>query len=300
MMNSPTILSLLTILLWSFGGVAAKLFNVEGGLALYLCLILAALFFYVLAEFYRSNKLYIPTISETFSKKSFIASLGFGFYWLLIYEGVAISNNASAPFAIQYIWVISNAVFFEYIFSEKKYRTFSVIPFLCSLLGFCGVLLLGFESPLTSQDYWLSLILPLGAGISFGYFSAYSSILKEEEHFRFLILGAFSGLLVLIAWSLIVGLSLTGITINQVIIAFALGFLIDGIGSYLWTKANRLVREQSSKIYSITIFPFLLPFLSTLLLYFIFGEENILNTNFILGLIIITLSSFLTKRFIAR
>lgn len=299
-MNSPLILSLLTLLIWSLGGVAGRFCNVEGGGFLYLVFILAAFVYYQSSHYYYKGRLAFPSLKQFFSKQFVISSLGCGFYWLFISEAIQLSDNTSLPFSIQYIWVLANAIFFETIFSGSSKPKLSVIPLLLTVVAFCGVLLLSNTSYLPSEHLHSVMLFSVATGLCYGYYSAYCSTLNEEQLLEFLNLSAISGLLVMGIWTVFNRQNLADISNKQILIAFILGFFIDGVGTYLWTRANRLIREKSMKIYSITIVPLCLPFMAAFLLYLFFDEKNVLTLNFWIGLSMIVFSSYGIKKYLSQ
>lgn len=286
-LRSPFFLSIVTLLLWSFGGSFSRTMNLPGNAALYLITTLACLFAYQVMYRKQFGRWAVLSLSECASANAFFSSFGYGFYWLTLGLSMEHSRNASVPMAVNYTWPLFTALFFELFFRTKDLETAGTKKraFIGMLIGFLGVawLLLG-NQDLSTATTPVGALLALMAGASYGIYGAYSSKVPQEQHLRFLNLSCFTGALVLIPWVISERHTLASLSAFHVAIAIAFGILVDGLGSYCWTKANRLVRESGTNITRITSLMLFLPFLSGLLLFLFFGEQEIFQKNYLLGL----------------
>lgn len=298
-MTSPIILALLTILIWSTVGIFAKAVNFPGNSGLYFITVLSALVTFQLNAWYKNRKLFLPKISELFSIKSLFASLGFGFYWLFIGQSIVRSTNASVPMALQCSWPLFNSLFASLFFAspnreiQYKFITKSTVGL---LTGFTGIIILFWgDYSAAIQSNILSTLFALCSGASFGLYSAYSTTIEEKDHLNFLILSCICGLVVLCPWVVIDIDSVINLSLSNILLAIVFGVIADGLGTYLWTKANRIVTERGHKLSSITSLTLILPFLTAFFLYLIFGEEQIFQTSYLVGLFMLLIGISICK-----
>ena len=154
------------------------------------------------------------------------------------------------------------------------------------LVGFGGVLIL-FLGNHSSESYssLSSVFFALGAGAAFGLYSAYSSTIRGEDHLSFLILSGITGIIVLVPWALFDYSAIFNLSAKYIIIAMAYGIIVDSLGTFLWTKINRITMERGEKISSVASLTLALPFLTAFLLYLLFGEKQILQISYVVGLV---------------
>lgn len=299
-MSSPFLLTVLTIILWSTAGAFAKSSTLPGNAALYIITVLSALISFEAGFWRQEKRLFIPTLKEITSKKSYFASLGFGFYWLFLGLSMEKSSNASLPMALSCAWPLFNSLFVGLYFSPKLLKTENSFLTKSSVgltLGFVGVLVLflggNSEESYTTLD---SAILAILAGASFGLYSAYSSVIKEREHLSFLILSCISGFIVLLPWAIITYSSIAQLALQNILIAILFGVVVDGFGTFLWTRANSVIAERKLNISSITSLTLILPFLTAFWLYLIFGEQQIFQVSYLFGLLFLLVGILLCNK----
>jgi drug/metabolite transporter (DMT)-like permease len=193
------------------------------------------------------------------------------------------------PMALQCSWPLFNSLFISLFFSKRnsfqknRLLSKSVVGL---LLGFAGVLILFLGDQHSSSHTSLSsACFALCAGASFGLYAAYSSTIRTDEHLDFMTLSSISGLVVLIPWALYTHSSPANLSAQQIGIAVSFGVFVDGLGTYLWTKVNNLVAQRGVNISTLTSITLALPFLSALLLYLFFGEQQVFQISFLIGLL---------------
>jgi drug/metabolite transporter (DMT)-like permease len=134
------------------------------------------------------------------------------------------------------------------------------------------------------------------AGISYGLFSAFSSTVSSKDHSVFLLASILS------SWILIIILSypeldqVRSLSIFDIMIAAALGALLNGVGYISWTRANRLAKISNVNISSIASIMYLVPLLSLVIVAILLGEELLFQFYFIFSLILVIASSIICQK----
>ena len=234
-------------------------------------------------------------------KNVMFSLLGYFFYWLFFllcieyYEG-----QVSVPLVLNYTWPFFTGLFTILLYKREG---FGMRFALSAILGMIGVIVLFSKGDIASLELGrsvLGLIFGLLTGISYGMFSAFSSTIKtEQENLQFLFVGTFlSGFLLLGVSYYKYGPSTFDLSWLDWTIAFVDGLILDSLGYYMWTKANRRAAELQLEISSLTSIVNFLPILSLLLVSLVFVDERaeIFTAYFVVALVLVFLSSYIGNR----
>ncbi|MBK8516591.1 MAG: DMT family transporter [Saprospiraceae bacterium] len=182
---SPKTKILLTILMWTFGGVTLKLISSSNlftimALGLFASSLANYLYLFNTGGFDRK------VLSVKFV---FFSMTGYFFYWLFFLHSIeAYGSNVSAPLVLNYTWPFFTGIFTILFYKREKFNS---IFYLSSILGFCGVVILLLKGDFASFsiiDSVKGFAFGLLAGLSYGLFSAYSSSLTtDKEHSHYLL-----------------------------------------------------------------------------------------------------------------
>lgn len=291
---NPRILVLTTTLIWTMGGLLLKLISSSNTFTIMsIGLIASAVFNFLFLK--RAGGFNWKIVNV----KTVIFSLfGYFIYWLFFltcvdyYEG-----QVSVPLVLNYTWPFFTGLFTIIFYKREK---FGLQFILSALLGILGVVMLfskGDISSLNLGQSMIGLLFGLLAGISYGLFSAFSSTIKtERENLQFLFIGTFlSGILLLCFSVYRYGPTTFELSEFDWIIAFANGLILDSLGYYLWTTANRRAAEFNVEISTVTSIVNFLPILSILLVSIVFVDERteIFRLYFISALALVFLSSYI-------
>ena len=297
MLKNPVILTLITIVLWSFGSLLARLIAIQSQFVL---LTFSFFFSFVTLLVYtligkRSSKPYRLKLPIAYV---LVGPLGYFLYSVAITQSSRAFDSISETTIINNTWPIFTVIFSD-LFFRKVHKSIRVrwIEGIGILLGLLSILILA-----TNGDFHSLQINPVGlvwgliAGIAYGVFGAYSGTISEEDQKNFLLFSiVFSLLLISIPAALEWGI-IKPITITDIIVAFALGAIMDGLGYILWVRAIRLSHENNRSISSIASFMLFLPFINLVIVKLFLRENHLLNPLFIVSLALLILSTYVVQR----
>lgn len=300
-MRDPRLLTGLTILIWSFGQYVGRLISLRSAyLLLTISMVFALTCFVLYAVIFQHvspSKLFRGIKKEYL----FVGFFGFALYQLGANFCFRAFNNASEPTILNYTWPLFT-VLFTAIFSplkSKRYKGVALIEHIGIFLGFISIVFLvtkggNITSFVTNIP---GLFWGLVSGASYGLFSAYSSTVSEKDHSTFLISAMVSSLVVLGVISLQELPLVSSITMKDLFVTAINGLIIQGIAGIMWTRANRMAKEQKVSISSVASMIYFLPLFALIVISVLLGENHIVVQGyFIVSLALIFFSSFLCQK----
>jgi drug/metabolite transporter (DMT)-like permease len=298
-MNNPRILAFFTILLWSFGAYLTRLIALRSQ---FLLLALAFLFaFLTLLVFNVIQYKGFSFFNRDNLKLGYLllGPLGYFVYSVAYTQSSRSYNSISEATILNYTWPVFTIIFTDLVFNKKSHRSplFRMVEASGILLGFLSIVILATRGDLGSFHINLPGILwGLLTGLSYGIFSAYSGTIQEEKQGIFLMAAALASLVLIAGFSLNEINLLNTLTLKDIAATFALGGVLDGIGYFSWTRANRLAHQQQVDISSIASLMLILPFTSLLIVSLLLGENQLGQPYFIISLALILISSLICQK----
>ncbi len=299
-MNNPKTLVLLTVFLWSFGALYGRIISLKSQyllLALSFLFTFIAIFTYSL-KYYKSH--FIKKIFKFNLKYALVGLFGYFIYWIAFIQTFRAFNSASEPAVLNYTWPVFTVFLTEIFFRKDKDNNVKkkIVEVLAVVLGFVAVLILSTKGDVTSFQilnlrgiFWGTV-----TGASYGFFSAYSSLIPKNEQAKFLLYSIFFSLILITPFSVSELSQVPSFTLRELSAVFLLGFLNDGVGYVLWTRANRIASEKKISISSVASLTFLLPLFSLIIISLALKEFKLFEPYFYLSLILLTFSTLLSQR----
>jgi len=293
LLNHPRRLAILTVFVWTFGAATAKFVASHSGFALFALSMVVTYCCFQICE--RRGGAWVSLGWRDLFSKTGLASLsGYGIYWLCYAQSFRSTSDVVLPAALNYTWPL-----FTVIFSEAFFREETIAPatrrvsWTGMLLGMVGVVIVISRGDLSSflTAPWTPILWGLCAGASYGFFGAYSSTVPGNRQLHFLTLSSLSGFFFLAPLAGYELLSAPLPSLQIVLITILLSILLEGLGYYTWTRANRLAKEQHLNVASLSSIMYALPFLSTLTVSMLYGQGERLSISLWIGLAFIVLSS---------
>ncbi len=298
-------LALITVLLWSSGSLLGRLIAARSQ---FLLLGMSTSFTLLTFLVYR-----LATRPRTGAKAStgtawikprylFFGLFGYFFYLVALNRSFRAFDAASEPMVLNYTWPLFTVAFTRAVFGPRgshgdgrrgagAWEAFGIV------LGLAAVVVVATQGNVLSLDLAnpVGILWGLAAGVSYGFFSGYSSTVSREDH------GAFLFSSILASWALMALASLTerellaNLTLVDVAVAAAKGILLDGVGYITWTQANRLAREEGLPIASVASLTFALPLLALIWIALLLHEATLTEPYFLVSLALIVLSYVLCQ-----
>ena len=296
---SPAALTLGTVILWSTGALTGKLLSDSG---VFLPAVLSFFFtvlvfgvgfwFWEGVGFFRS----VPWLRWHYW---LYGLCGYLLYWLLYFTSFRSLESASQAALLNYTWPVFT-VLFTNIFFQRRKRSSTVVAREGTgmVLGIIAVALIvsrGEVSALTFSSP-AGIAAGLGAGAVYGLFSAFSATVPATLQKQFLFMGSVGSLVLGAPLLMFEDLSSAHLGLIQIGVAFWSGAILDGVGYFLWTSANRRAREKGIAVASFASLTLALPLLSTLVIALSLGERDLLNPAFGLGVIMLVLSAWFCRK----
>lgn len=297
-LRSPQGLAICTVLIWSFGAASAKLVSSHSGSSLFaLSMLVTYLAFQITHRVSVGSWITIST-QDLFSKTGVASLSGYGLYWLCYAQSFRSTSEAVLPATLNYTWPLFTALFTAAFFRRESPKPLSQLVNAVGLLaGLLGVLLVISRGDFSSfvDVPWIAVAWGLAAGATYGFFGAFSSSVPSERQLHFLTLASLSGFLFLAPLSALELWSNSLPSAQIVFITVLIALLMEGLGYYTWTRANRLAQEQQLNPGAIASIMYVLPFLSALIISVLFADAERLTKSFGVGLILIVMSSALCQ-----
>ena len=251
----------------------------------------SCLFNYLYA--YRSDNKF-PILKDV--KLSMITLFGYAIYWIFYIECIRSYDLISIPVILNYTWPFFTGLFTIIIYRRQK---ISLVFVLTMLLGFLGILFLQSKGQLSNLGFgksYYGLLMGVGCGMSYGFYSAKSSEVNKSDLPSFLFTGTFFSAVVMICYVLLThDISSISLSLNEFAIAFFMGFVFESLGYLFWTRAQTLAVEERADITNVVSLANYLPIFSILLLGLFYEEERSLMTEsfFLVSAILIIGASLL-------
>jgi drug/metabolite transporter (DMT)-like permease len=298
MINNPKTLILLTILVWSFGPSFGKILSDKSQF-----LLLAITFTFTLITmsiyFLKTEKNISSKIKKTKPMYFLVGLTGYFLYWIFFFQSMRAYAEASTPTVLNYTFPIFTIILTNLLFNKtKRSFLFRFIEGAGLSIGILGVAVLATQGNISSFNIFNleGLLWGIATGLSYGFFSSYSSTVKKEDHSIFLLSSIFASWILMAIFSFSELYLLSTFTIKEFLAAAALGILPDGIGYITWTKSNSIARRKKIDISKIASLVFFLPITSSIVIALFFGENNLLQPYFIISIILVAISSFICQR----
>jgi drug/metabolite transporter (DMT)-like permease len=299
-MKDPKKLAFLTIAFWSFGSYLARLMAVKSQFLLVTISYIFTLLVFLIYCVSVYKNLFFDKVKRNIKKGFLVGPFGYFIYSAALMQSYRAFDNASETTILNYTWLIFTVIFSD-LFFRKDCRTSRILRLIEAFgiaLGFMSIVILATQGRITSLDSlnikglaWGSL-----AGISYGFFSAFSSTVDQEDQSAFL----FTSILASTLWMGIFSIQeidlISGITLNDLTIVAVRGCFLNGAGYITWTSANRIAREKGVSISSIASLMFLLPLLSLIIIAILLKENSLLKKYFLVSLVLIILSGYISQR----
>jgi drug/metabolite transporter (DMT)-like permease len=296
--RSPHGLAVATVLIWSFGAASAKLISSHSGFSLFALSMLVTYVAFQLSHRIGSGTWISISPRELFSKLGFASLFGYGVYWLCYAQSFRSSNETVLPATLNYTWPLFTTLFTEAFFRTRRTsplnRLVSIVGLLIGLLGVLIVISKGNVQSLGDVP-WSTVAWGIGAGASYGFFGAFSSSVPSGKQLYFLTLASLSGFLFLAPLATYEILHAPLPSFQIVLVTIALSLLMEGLGYYTWTRANRLAQVQQLNPAAIASIMYVLPFLSALIISVLYSDASGLTLSLAVGLVLIVLSSALCQ-----
>ena len=230
----------------------------------------------------------------------FVGPFGYFIYSTALMKSYRAFDTASETTVLNYTWLIFTVIFTDLFFRKGRHkpRGLRLLEAFGIILGFISIVILATQGKITSLNLLNIKGLAWGsmAGISYGFFSAFSSTVDQEDHSAFL----FTSILTSTLWMFIFSFReidlISTITLNDLAVVAVRGCLLNGAGYITWTSANRIAREKGISISSIASLMFLLPLLSLIIVAVLLRENLLFKMYFLVSLVLIILSSFISQR----
>jgi len=299
-MKNPKTLALITITFWSFGSYLARLMAIKSQFLLqgisyvftFLTLLIYCLFLY--------KNSFFDKVKSNMKKGLLIGPFGYFVYSFALMQSFRAFDSASETTILNYTWLIFTVLFTDLLFRKKsqKSKNLRLVETFGIGLGFIAVVVLATRGKITGFEISniKGFAWGLLSGISYGFFSAYSSTVDSKDQSAFLLSSILVSLGLMSIFSIQeIGLIHT-ITLNDLVVVAIRGCLLNGAGYITWTSANRIAREKDISISRIASLMFLLPLLSLIIIAVFMKENILLKPYFLVSLALIILSGFLSQK----
>jgi drug/metabolite transporter (DMT)-like permease len=296
-MNNPRTLVLLTILFWSFGSLLTRLISINSQLLSLSLLFFFSLLFFIGLGIFQYKRSFITKLKQLRWTFFFFGLFGYFFYYLGLVQSFHFYNSGSETVILNYTYPIFTVLFTE-VFIRRSHLKKSLIEYAGILLGFFAVFILATQGNIFSFHITNlpAFLWGLSAGISYGFFSAYSSKVPAGEQSMFLLAAIFSSWLLSLVIAIPELTHLQSLTLQDYIVTALLAIIINGFGFLAWTRANRVARELSLSIAPFASLLFILPVLNLVIISIVLHESSIFQPYFLVCLGILIVSSILCQK----
>ncbi len=209
-------------------------------------------------------------------------------------------GRASETVILNYTWPVFTVLFSRLFFAGQEERTgwqVQLVEALSLAAGMVSVLLLATEGEV--RDFQIAnlpgVVWGLGAGASYGAFSAFSSTVTEEEQPTFLLTAILVSFVFVLPFGLSERAAVAPVTLYHVMVALAMGLLVNGVSYITWTTALRWARSSRVSTPKIVAPMYLIPVLSLVIISFLLGEGKIYQPYFFLSVMLSLISSILAQ-----
>jgi len=295
--SAPTLLTLITIMLWSFGSLLSRLVAIQSQFVL---LSLSFFFSFIIMLIYVvfSKEITFDSFRKIPAAYFIIGPLGYFVYSVAITQSSRAFDSISETTILNNTWPVFTVLFADlFLIKAKKSRAARGIEGLGIFMSFLSVIILVSGGNFASLQLEIRGILwGLLAGISYGLFGAYSGIVNRDEQKVFLFTAIALSLLLISIPAAIESRHSGPLTVLDIAVAFSMGALLDGLGYILWTRAIRLSKERKTRVSTIASLMFFLPFINLAIVRFVLDEQQLFQPYFMLSLILILGSTYLIQK----
>jgi drug/metabolite transporter (DMT)-like permease len=301
--NKPHTLAILTVLCWSFSSLLAKLISIQSPYLLFSFSFSFALIVYLIIAYKIYRNHLFQTIKKVPIKYFLIGLCGYYAVWIGNTESFRAFNSASETTVLNYTWLIFTVFFSETIY--KKQDSISLknfIEFLGILFGFISVFILAVHGNILSFkiNNINGILWGLFGGMSYGFFSAYSSTLNKERQIIFLISAISASLLAMLITSYFksgnIILQAQKLSWQKIGLTALLGLLVDALGYIMWTRSLSISRTKNINVSKTVSIIFILPLTSLLIVSFYLKEYTITKPYFIVCILFLLGGLALTQK----
>lgn len=294
--DNPTALTAATVALWSCGSVLGKLMSEqEGYLTLVLGFIAASCAILLLRP---------AMVGRPFSRKLLrpapiaVGMIGYGLYWICYFRCFRASSSAALPVVFNYTWPIFTVFFSHLIFSpqdqssttvprlRRKTLLVEMTGMLIGLLGIWSAVSSGAEG--TGPMNFEVIGWGLGAGASYGIFSAYCGLVSKDDQLDFLLLALVASAVFLFIFALEERNSIAQLSWSDVIVIILFGVGSEAFGSLFWVRANSQARTLGLEVSRAASLIFFLPLFSLVIISLVFKDSTLLRPGFFAGCLLVT------------
>lgn len=301
--NKPQVLALLTVLCWSFSSLLAKLISIQSPYLLFSFSFSFALIIYLIIAYRIYHKHLFRALRKVPFKYLIIGLSGYYAVWVGNTESFRAFNSASETTVLNYTWLIFTVFFSETIYRKKDSISLkSTIEFLGILLGFISVFILAVQGNILNFkiNNINGILWGLFGGMSYGFFSAYSSTLTKERQIIFLISAISASLLAMLITSYFksgnIILQAQKLSWQKIGLTALLGLLVDALGYIMWTRSLSISRLKNINVSKTVSIIFILPVTSLLIVSFYLKEYTIIKPYFIVCILFLLSGLLLTQK----
>ncbi len=304
-MNNPRILAVLTIVFWSFSSLLAKLISIRSPYLLFsFSFSFAILVYLIYALRLYGTKLFFQKIKKLPIKYFILGLTGYYAVWVGNTESFIAYDSASETTILNYTWLIFTVFFSETVFHSLrgKFTLKVLIEYLGIAAAFFSIYILALEGKLNSFDFTNSkgILWGLFGGISYGFFSAYSGTIDKNQQPVFLLSAVFAGLIAMLVTTFFTTNSfsdeLQNIQLSDILLAAALGILVDAFGYIMWTRSLSVARNQKLNVAKVVSIVFVLPVTSLVIISLFLKEYTIFKPYFLASLGVLIIGALLAQR----
>ena len=294
--DNPTALTAVTVILWSCGSVLGKLMSEQEG---YLTLVLGFFAASCVMLVLRS-----AVVGRPFSRKLLrplpiaVGMIGYGLYWICYFRCFRASSSAALPVVFNYTWPIFT-VFFSHIISSVKgaspeadrkgQQKILLVEMVGMLIGLAGIWFAVTSGAEGTESVSLAVIgWGLGAGASYGLFSAYCGLISKDDQLDFLLLALLASAAFLLCFAVSELGSILQLTRSDALIIILFGVGSEALGSLFWVRANSQARELGLEVSRAASLIFFLPLFSLVIISLVFKDSTLLRPGFFAGCLLVT------------
>ena len=229
-----------------------------------------------------------------------IGPFGYFIYSIGLIKSYRSFNSASETTILNYTWPIFTILITKLFFRKRRSESklFRVFEWAGVLFGFLSVFILATKGHINT--FQISNISGIAwgmlSGISYGFFSSYSSTIDKDDIASFLLVSISVSLIISIVFSIKELALIKQITAQDILVVGILGCLLDGLGYIAWATANSIANEKKINISSVASLMFILPFLSLIVIFFFLRESTLFELYFIVSLLLIIISGILSQK----
>lgn len=301
--DNPKILAILTVFFWSFSSLLAKLISIKSPFLLFSISFVFALIIYILYAFKTFGNNFIRKLKKIPAKYFFIGLSGYYAVWLGNTMSFRAYDSAAETTVLNYTWLIFTVFFAEIFFNKQKKKNLTaIIEYLGILAAFASVFVLSVKGNV--NDFEISntkgLAWGLFGGLSYGFFSAYSSTISKENQSIFLISAISSGLIAMLITAYFFNGNLISqiknLTLKDIALTAALGILVDALGYIMWTRSLTIARNNQISVSKIVSIIFILPVSSLIVISIFLKEYTMYKPYFLVSIFFLLIGSFLSQK----